>query len=150
MKKKKKDNSYKYAIVVSEFNKDISEGLLKGAIHELKKADISDRNFKIFYCPGAFEIASVVKKICKSKKYDAVICLGAVIKGETAHFEFISFAVVNSLIKLIHEFDIPVTFGVLTCYNYKQALERSSDDENNKGREAARAAIAMVKLLDSI
>ncbi len=156
MKKKNKEGEkvsnprYKIAIVVSEFNNEVTEGLLNGALGELGKNDALPKSAKIFRCPGAFEIPLTAKKMCKSKKYDAVICLGAVIKGETAHFEYISYAVTKGIMELNLEFQIPVIFGVLTCYTEEQALARSGNNENNKGAEAARAALEMIKLLKSI
>jgi 6,7-dimethyl-8-ribityllumazine synthase len=87
------------------------------------------------------------KTLIKSKKYNAVICLGAVIKGETAHFEYISRAVTDGILQLNLKYDVPVIFGVLTCYNDEQAVKRSSADENNKGREAAFAALDMISLI---
>jgi 6,7-dimethyl-8-ribityllumazine synthase len=141
---------YKIAIVVSEFNVEVTDGLLNGALGELSKNDVLPKAVKIFRCPGAFEIPQTARKLCKSKKYDAVICLGAVIKGETAHFEFISNAVSKGIMDLNLEFSIPVGFGVLTCLTEEQAIARSQNDENNKGAEATRAALDMIKLLKSI
>jgi 6,7-dimethyl-8-ribityllumazine synthase len=140
----------KIAIVVSRFNGEISEGLLRGTLDELHSGGISDKSISIFHCPGSFEIPMTAKKLCKSKKYSAVICLGAVIKGETAHFEQISYAVTKGIMELNLMYDIPVIFGVLTCYTDEQAEARSKKGEGNKGAEAARAALEMIKLLKSI
>jgi 6,7-dimethyl-8-ribityllumazine synthase len=145
-----KKNKYRFAIVVSEFNKDISKGLLSGAIKALTKNKIPKKRIKVFECPGAFEIPLTAKKICETEKNDAVICLGAVIKGETAHFEYISSAVSEGIARLNLEYDIPVTFGVLTCYTEEQAVARSSDNDENKGTEAALAALRMLELLKTI
>jgi 6,7-dimethyl-8-ribityllumazine synthase len=87
------------------------------------------------------------KTLLKKKKYDAIICLGAVIKGETAHFEYISYAVTQGILQLNLQSGVPVTFGVLTCYNDEQALKRSSSDGENKGREAAMAALEMISII---
>jgi 6,7-dimethyl-8-ribityllumazine synthase len=145
-----KDKKYRFAIVVSEFNKEISKGLLSGALKVLNKHEIPQKKIKVFHCPGSFEIPLTAKRICEIEKYDAVICLGAVIKGETAHFEYISSVVSSGIAKLNLEYDIPVTFGVLTCYNEEQAVQRSSDNDNNKGTEAALAALQMLELLKTI
>jgi 6,7-dimethyl-8-ribityllumazine synthase len=138
------------AVVVSRFNEGITNGLLQGALRELSKNKIHQDSINVFHCPGAFEIPQAAKEVCKSKKYDAVICLGAVIKGETAHFEYISDAVSKGIMQLSLDYRIPVTFGVLTCYTEEQAAARSGKNDNNKGAEAARAALEMIGLLKSI
>src|SRR5437667_8910172 len=143
-------NKFRIAIVVSEFNKDISKGLFSGALKGLSKNKIPKKKIKVFRCPGSFELPLAAKKLCESEKYDAVICLGAVIKGETAHFEYISAAVSNGIARLNLEYGIPVTFGGLTCYTEAQAVQRSSDNESNKGTEAALAALQMLGLLKTI
>lgn len=135
------------AIVCSKFNEEVTKGLLKGAVDELKNLGYNEGKVSVFYCPGAFEIPLTAKKLCKSGKFEAVICLGAVIKGETAHFEYISNIVSQGIFELGMKYEIPVTFGVLTAYTDEQAIARSSDNENNKGREAARAAVDMIKQL---
>ncbi|MGH2574141.1 MAG: 6,7-dimethyl-8-ribityllumazine synthase [Ignavibacteria bacterium] len=150
MKAKKKRKKLIIAVVVSKFNQDISEGLLNGALKVLQEYKIPLKRIKIYHCPGAFEIPLVAKKLCRTKKFDAVICLGAVIKGETAHFEYISDSVARGMAQLNLMYNIPVTFGVLTCYSEEQAVKRSSDDSGNKGAEAARAAIEMIDLLSQI
>lgn len=149
-KKKKKEKSLRLAIVISKFNDEITGGLLQGALEVLIENDISDKNVNVISCPGAFEIPLTAKTLIKKKKYDAIICLGAVIKGETAHFEFISYAVTHGILQLNLEGGIPVTFGILTCYSDEQAERRSSPDAANKGREAALAALDMIKLLKEI
>jgi 6,7-dimethyl-8-ribityllumazine synthase len=150
MAKAKKKKSGNIAIVLSRFNPEVTNGLLKGAMDILKSNDYKEENITILSVPGAFEIPLAAKQLCLSGKYCGVICLGAVIKGDTAHFEYISEAVAHGLMKLNLEMDIPVSFGVLTCYNDEQAIKRSSDDEHNKGREAADAVIRMIKLLKEI
>jgi 6,7-dimethyl-8-ribityllumazine synthase len=138
------------AVVVSRFNNEITEGLLKGANEVLASQGIPENHIKLMSCPGAFEIPLTAKKLCKSKKFDAVICLGAVIKGETAHFEYISYAVTKGIMELNLQYGIPVIFGVLTCYTEEQAKMRSQPGAENKGAEAAKAALEMIKLLRSI
>lgn len=146
-KRKKKKT---IAIVVSKFNNEVTEGLLNGALQVLNSNNFTGKDIRIVSCPGAFEISFIARKLCESKKFDAIICLGAVIKGQTAHFEFISYAVTHGILQLNLEFDIPVIFGILTCYTEEQALKRSGNDENNKGAEAARAALEMIGLAETI
>ena len=143
---KKKKSTKKIAIVASNFNKEITEGLLTGALCTLKENGYGEEKVTIIHCPGAFEIPFTAKTICESKKYSVVICLGAVIKGETAHFEYISAAVTSGIAKLNLQYDIPVIFGVLTCFTDEQAIARSSNNPDNKGAEAALAALEMMKL----
>ncbi|MBE2219724.1 MAG: 6,7-dimethyl-8-ribityllumazine synthase [Ignavibacteria bacterium] len=150
MAKTKKKRSGNIAIVVSRFNPEVTTGLLKGAMETLMANGFKEENITILHVPGAFEIPLAAKQLCLSGKYCGVICLGAVIKGDTAHFEYISEAVAHGLMKLNLEMDIPVSFGVLTCYNDEQAVKRSADDEFNKGREAASAVIEMIALLKDI
>jgi len=150
MAKSKKKRSGNIAIVVSRFNPEVTTGLLKGAMVTLMTNGFKEENITILHVPGAFEIPLAAKQLCLSGKYCGVICLGAVIKGDTAHFEYISESVAHGLMKLNLEMDIPVSFGVLTCYNDEQAEKRSADDEHNKGREAASAVIEMIALLKEI
>lgn len=146
-KKKNKIKSLQLAIVMSRFNEKISGGLLSGALEVLAENNVNNKNVDIVSCPGAFEIPLTARNLLKKKKYDAVICIGSVIKGQTAHFEYISYAVTEGILRLNLEFGIPVTFGVLTCYNEEQAVNRSSSDGKNKGREAALAAIEMISII---
>ena len=150
MAKSKKKRSGNIAIVVSRFNPEVTTGLLKGAMETLMANGFKEENITILHVPGAFEIPLAAKQLCHSGKYCGVICLGAVIKGDTAHFEYISESVAHGLMKLNLEMDIPVSFGVLTCYNDEQSVKRSADDEHNKGREAASAVIEMIALLKEI
>jgi 6,7-dimethyl-8-ribityllumazine synthase len=146
-KKKKKSASLNIGIVISRFNEEITGGLLSGALEVLQENNVNNKNVDIVSCPGAFEIPLTAKTLLKKKKYDAIICLGAVIKGETAHFEYISYAVTQGILQLNLQSGVPVTFGVLTCYNDEQALKRSSSDGENKGREAAMAALEMISII---
>jgi len=142
--------SGRIAIIVSRFNEEVTGGLLSGAISVLHENKFDDKSITIVYIPGAFEIPLTAKHLCMSGKYCGIICLGAVIKGETAHFEYISSAVSNGIMSLNLEYNMPVSFGVLTCYTDEQAATRSSKDEHNKGREAAHAVLDMIKLLKEI
>ncbi len=154
-KKKSSGKSFKkvsgrIAIVVSRFNEEVTGGLLQGAMSVLNENKYDDKSISIIHVPGAYEIPLTAKHLCMSGKYCGVICLGAVIKGETAHFEYISNAVSNGIMSLNLEYNMPVSFGVLTCYTDEQALQRSQNDEHNKGREAASAVLEMIKLLKEI
>ena len=150
MTKIKKKKSGKIAVVVSRFNEEVTGGLLNGALEYLKENNYEEKDLKIIYCPGAFEIPLTAKHLCMSGKYCGIICLGAVIKGDTAHFEFISYAVTHGLLQLNLEYAMPVSFGVLTCYTDEQAKSRSSADAHNKGREAAGAVVDMIKLIKEL
>ena len=149
-KKSEKKTPGNIAIIVSSFNEEVTSGLLKGALDYLHENNFDDKNINVIHTPGAFEIPLTAKHLCMTGKYCGVICLGAVIKGETAHFEYISNAVTNGIMTLNLEYNMPVTYGVLTCYTEDQALKRSSNDANNKGREAASAVLEMIKLLKEI
>ena len=147
--------NHKIGIVVSKFNEVVTSNLLNGAIQALKQNGISEKKIKIFYAPGAFEIPLILKKLCKKKgnsKFDGLIALGCVIKGETAHFEYISNEVSHSIAQLNLEFEIPIAFGVLTCYTPEQAFARSEMDpcneDTNKGFESALAVLDMIKILN--
>ena len=150
-----RENNYRIHIVVSKFNKIITERLLEGAITALKENNIKEENITIVYVPGAFEIPVVVKKLCRENldknELDGIITLGCIIKGETAHFEYVSSPVSHSLNHLSHQYEIPIGFGVLTCYEPQQANERSlinpTTIENNKGYEAAMVVLEMIDVL---
>ena len=144
--------NYKIAIIVSEFNKDISNNLIIGAKKEYSKY-CSDSHIHIYDVPGAFEIPGAINKILNSDSiYDAIIGFGCVIKGETAHFEYICNSVSNGIISLAlrESTSIPIMFGVLTTYNYDQALERSDINKKNKGGEVMRATLDTIKLYKKI
>ena len=143
---------YRIAIVISRFNKEISDNLLQGALDEYNQiCKDSCSNIDIFDVPGAFEIPGTIMKILKNnKKYHAIIALGNVIKGETAHFEYISSSVTNSISKISVNSDIPILYGILTAYNYEQALKRSNVKQLNKGGEVMNAAIKTIETYNKI
>ena len=145
-------SSYKIAIVISQFNKEISDNLLEGALDQYSQTFEGSRsNIDIFDVPGAFEIPGAIMKILKNnKKYHAIIALGNVIKGETAHFEYISSSVTNSISKISVNSDIPILYGILTAYNYEQALKRSNVKQLNKGGEVMNAAIKTIETYNKI
>lgn len=137
----------KFAIVVSGFNPEVTNGLLSGAKKYLKE---NKSSFDVFSAPGAFELPLIAQALAKKKKYNGVICLGCVIKGDTMHFEFISLAATMGILQTSLAAKKPVTFGVLTTLSEEQAVVRSSPDAHNKGIEAAAACYETAKLLKSI
>lgn len=136
----------KFAIVVSRFNEVICKSLLTGSIDCLKRHECSEDNITIVYVPGAFEIPFAAKKIAASKKYDAVICIGAVIRGATPHFDYIAAEVSKGVANVGLETGVPVIFGVITSDSIEQALERAGTKAGNKGWDAAISALEMVDL----
>ena len=140
----------KFCIVVSRFNEFICAKLLSGAIDELKRHGVNDSNIDIVWCPGAFEIPLIAKKCAKSGKYDAVIALGAVIKGSTSHYDYVCAEVSKGVASVSLETEVPVIFGVLTTDNIEQAIERAGTKSGNKGADAAKSAIEMASLLKSL
>lgn len=139
----------KYGIVVGRFNEFIGSKLLSGAVDGLKRHGVTDEEIEVAWVPGAFEIPLIAKKMANSKKYDAVICLGAVIRGSTAHFEYVSSEVTKGIAMTSLESEIPVIFGVLTTDTIEQAIERSGTKAGNKGFEASVTAIEMANLLNN-
>lgn len=139
-----------YAIVVARFNDLVTERLLDGALDTLRRHGVAEENLTVAWVPGSFEIPLAAEALAKTGKYGAVICLGAVIQGQTTHHEYINHQVAASIMQLNHEYGIPVTFGVLTCQSMEQALDRAGGKAGNKGHEAALAAVEMVQLLKAI
>ena len=139
-----------FAIVVSKYNEFVTSRLLAGALDVLTKAGADEKAIEIARVPGAFEIPLVARRMARSGRFDAVICLGAVIRGETPHFEYISTEASRGIAQAAWEADLPVVFGVLTTENVEQALERAGAPERNKGAEAARTAIEMATLLRTL
>ncbi|NDG84039.1 MAG: 6,7-dimethyl-8-ribityllumazine synthase [Proteobacteria bacterium] len=140
--------SHRIAIIQSEFNDEVTGGLKKGALAVLHESGIE--RIAEFKAPGAFEIPLIAKKLAKSGNFDGVICLGCVIKGDTAHFEFISLGAAMGIQLATLETGVPISFGILTTYTDEQAQVRSADDVHNKGREAASAVLASLKTLSMI
>jgi 6,7-dimethyl-8-ribityllumazine synthase len=139
-----------YAIVVSRFNELITSRLLDGAIDTLQRHGVSEDRITVVRVPGSFEIPVAADRLAKSGRYVAVCCLGAVIQGETTHHEYINHQVAAGILRSSRESGIPVTFGVVTCQNMDQALNRAGGKAGNKGHEAALAAIEMVSVLSKI
>ena len=140
----------KFAIVIGRFNEFIGSQLLSGAIDGLKRHGTEEENIEIIWVPGAFEIPLVAKKLAKTNKYDAVICLGAVIRGSTPHFDYVSSEVSKGIANVSLSTEIPIIFGVLTTDNIEQAIERAGTKSGNKGYDAAITAIEMANLLKEI
>jgi len=141
----------KIAIVVAEFNPEITHGLLSGAQNFFKEEKgISISSDDILYAPGAFEIPLIAKKLAETGRFDGIVCLGAVIKGDTAHFEFISLGATYGLMQSMLLTGVPISFGVLTTYNDEQAQLRSQSGKENKGREAAEALWKSISILKKI
>jgi len=140
----------KFAVVISRFNSEVTLGLLKGALsyfHE-QGATVSEKD--IFQAPGAFEIPLIAQKLAKTGRYTGVVALGCVIKGDTAHFEFISLGATVGLMQSMLATETPISFGILTTYTEEQALKRSAHDAENKGREAATACFESARTLAAI
>jgi 6,7-dimethyl-8-ribityllumazine synthase len=136
----------KFGIVASRFNDFISGRLIDGAVDALTRAGAEEKDILIYKVPGAFELPVMAKKLAKTAKFDAVICLGAVIRGATPHFEYISAEVTKGIASVGLETEMPVAFGVLTTDTIEQAIERAGAKSGNKGWDAAMSAIEMVDL----
>jgi 6,7-dimethyl-8-ribityllumazine synthase len=137
----------KMGVIVSRFNNFITVKLLEGAMEGLKSHGGADDDLTVVHVPGAFEIPIVAARMAASGKFDALVCLGAVIRGDTPHFEYVCDAVTHGISKAVWEYRIPITFGILTTDNVQQAMERSGVKDANKGYEAALTAIEMVSVL---
>ncbi len=140
----------KFGIVVSRFNDFITSRLVDGAVDTLVRHGVKDKDIDVVKVPGAFEIPMTAKKMCSKKKYDAILCLGAVIRGATSHFNYVAGEAAKGVGTLAMESSIPVLFGVLTTENLEQAIERAGAKSGNKGAETALAAIEMANLYKKI
>lgn len=140
----------KVGIVVGRFNEFIVNKLLGGATDGLKRHGVPEESVDVAYVPGAFEIPLIAKKLAESKKYDAVICLGAVIKGSTPHFDYVCAESSKGIASVSLNTGVPVIFGVLTTDNIEQAIERAGTKAGNKGYDAAVSAIEMANLIKGI
>ena len=140
----------KFGLVVSRFNEFFSKKLLEGAQDALLRHGVNESDIEIAWTPGSFEIPLIAQKMAESKKYNAVICLGAVIRGGTPHFDYIASEVAKGIAKVSLDSGIPVIFGVITTDTLEQAIERSGTKDGNKGFDAAVSAIEMANLVKSI
>ena len=138
------------AIVAGRFNEFITSKLVGGALDVLKRNDVSEENIDIAWVPGAFEIPLIAKKLANTQKYDAIITLGAVIKGSTPHFDYVCSEVSKGVAQISLQSELPVIFGVLTTNNIEEAIERSGTKAGNKGADAAFSAIEMINLIKEI
>lgn len=143
-------SNVKIGIVVARFNDFITSKLLGGAIDGLKRHDVPEDNIDVAWVPGAFEIPLIASKMAKSGKYDAVLCLGAVIRGATSHYDYVCSEVSKGIAQVSLQSEIPVMFGVLTTDNIEQAIERAGSKAGNKGFECATGAIEMINLIREI
>ena len=145
-----KADNLKFGIVVGRFNEFISSKLLSGSIDCLVRHGADNEDITVAWVPGAFEIPLVAKKMAATGKYDAIICLGAVIRGATPHFDYVCAEVSKGIASVSMQYETPVSFGVLTTENIEQAVERAGTKAGNKGVDAAMAAIEMADLLKNI
>lgn len=140
----------RFAIVASQFNEEITAGLLKGARQALAEASVRDEDVTTLHVPGAFEIPVTAMRVAETGEFDAVICIGCVIKGETMHFEYIAAATCQGIAEAATATGVPMALGVLTTLTEEQAIARAADGPENKGREAALAAVEMATLFRQI
>ncbi len=139
-----------FAIVVSRFNVFITQKLLEGALDVLRRHNVAEEKIYITWVPGAFEIPLVAKKLALSKKFDAILCLGAIIRGSTPHFEYVAAEASKGVAQVMLESEVPVIFGILTTDTIEQAIERAGTKAGNKGAEAAYSALEMANLMKKI
>jgi 6,7-dimethyl-8-ribityllumazine synthase len=140
----------KFCIVASRFNDFITKELISGCQDTLVRHGVQNEDLTVAWVPGAFEIPTVAQKLAKSKSYDAIICLGTVIRGSTPHFEYIAAEVAKGIARVSLDSGMPVIFGIITADTIEQAIERAGTKDGNKGRDAAISAIEMANLLDKV
>ncbi len=140
----------KFGIVASRFNDFITKKLLEGALDTLTRHGVNENEIEVFWTPGAFEMPLVASQLAKSKKYDAIICLGTVIRGATPHFDYIANEVAKGIASVSLQSGVATIFGVITSDNIEQAIERAGTKDGNKGSDAALSAIEMANLLKKI
>jgi len=140
----------RFGIIVSRFNEFVTEKLLEGALDALERHEVEEENIEIIWVPGSFEISALASKLAKKKRFNALICLGAIIRGETPHFELISSQVARGISTLALKEEIPVIFGVITADTLEQAIERAGTKAGNRGWNAAVSAMEMVDLYQQV
>ena len=143
-------NTARFAIVVARFNEFIVDGLQQGALETLTRHGVPLSNLSIFKAPGAFELPLVARRVARQREYDAIISLGAVIRGATPHFDYVASQCASGLARISLDEDIPVIFGVLTTNTIEEAIERAGSKSGNKGSDAAMTALEMVSLLRAL
>ena len=144
------ENGIRVGIVAARFNEFITSKLVGGALDGLKRENVKDEDIDVAWVPGAFEIPLIASKMAKSRKYDAIICVGAVIRGSTSHYDYVCSEVSKGIAQVSLANDLPVMFGVLTTDTIEQAIERAGTKAGNKGFECAQGAIEMVNLIREI
>ncbi len=140
------NDNYKFAIIASRFNDFIVKHLVNGAIDILRRHNVQEQNIEIIRVPGAFELPKITKLMARTKSIDGIICLGALIKGDTYHFDVLANEVTKGLAQINLDEDIPISFGILTTDNIEQAIERAGSKNGNKGSEAAVVCLEMINL----
>ncbi len=140
----------KFALVVSRFNSFITERLLEGALDSLRRKGVREEDLTVVRVPGAWEIPLTAKRLSQTKNYDAVVCLGAVIRGSTPHFDYVAAEVSKGIAQVTLESGVPISFGILTTDTLEQAIERAGSKAGNKGYAASEAALEMVNLLKEL
>ena len=144
------DSADRFAIVVAEWNRAVTDKLLAGAVAALRQAGVPDDRIEVASVPGSWEIPVVAQRMAATARYAAVICLGAVVRGETSHDQHINRGVSLAISQIALQFDLPVLFGILTCDSMEQALDRAGGAHGNKGADCAEAALHMVGLLKNL
>lgn len=140
----------KFGIIVSRFNEFVSSKLLEGAVDTLLKHGVKEEEISVVWVPGSFEIPMVAKRMTGSKKYDAIVCLGTIIRGETPHFDFVASEAAKGIASVGMTSDVPCVFGIITADNLEQAIDRAGTKSGNKGRDAAMTALEMCNLYSAI
>jgi 6,7-dimethyl-8-ribityllumazine synthase len=140
----------RFAVVVSRFNQPVTSRLLDGALDAFRRQDVAEEDLEVVWAPGAFEIPSIALRLARSEGFDAIVCLGAVIRGETAHFDYVAGECARGVQRVALETGVPCLFGVLTTDTVEQAVDRAGGQHGNKGWDAAMAAVAMANLVDSL
>lgn len=140
----------KFAIVVSQFNQNITSALLNGALERFAEINIPESEITIIHVPGAVEISLAAQLLAKKDKYKAIICLGAVIRGETNHYDYVCQQVSQSCQRIMLDYNVPIIFGVLTTDNENQALDRVGGKEGHKGKDAVDAAVCMAEIVENL
>ena len=144
------DSTHKFAIVVARFNSFITDKLVEGALDTIERHGCNKQNVDVFKVPGCFEVPMAAQKLASKSKYDAIICLGALIRGETPHFDYIASECTKGIAAIALQAQIPVTYGIITANTVDQAVNRAGVKVGNKGADAALAAIEMVDLYNKI
>lgn len=140
----------RFAVVSARFNNFLSDSLIEGAIDVLVRHGVESDDITLVKCPGSFELPVTIKKVLEHGAYDAVVCLGVLIRGGTPHFDYIAAEATKGVATLSQRTGVPITYGILTCDTIEQAIERSGTKAGNKGADAAMAALEMANLYDSI